>query len=56
MRISIKHYDEIFEWDFKDVEATQVLEKLCRAMLIMGFQPDSIDRSILELAEELEGK
>lgn len=56
MKITIEHLDECFSWRFSDVTSTEVLQKLCQSMIVMGFQQGSIDRSILELAEKIEGK
>lgn len=56
MKLTIEHYDEEFTWDFPEVTATEVLHRLCQAMIVMGFQQGSIDQAILNLAEEIEGK
>jgi hypothetical protein len=56
MKITIEHLDETFTHEFPNEQCTEVLERIIRDLLAIGFHPDSIDRSILELAFEIEGK
>jgi hypothetical protein len=55
MKISFDYYDlKMTLEDRDDLTSTELLDLLIKSMLMLGYQQESIKRSILELAEEYE--
>lgn len=50
----MKMYDTTIEWqeEHNDLTTDEMLDIFIRLMLAFGFHPDSIKRSVIELAEE----
>jgi hypothetical protein len=55
MKISFDYYNlKMTLEDRDDLTSTELLDLLIKSMLMLGYQQESIKRSILELAEEYE--
>jgi hypothetical protein len=55
MKISFDYYDlKMTLEDRDDLTSTELLDLLIKSMLMLGYQQESIKKSILELAEEYE--
>lgn len=57
MEITIKHYDLTLSIERPDdSDAYEVLEVMVRAMVMMGYMPNSVDDCIVEMAEYVNEK
>ena len=53
MKIRVDYYDLDFTVERPDdLSCAELLEDFTKIMIMMGYHPDSIKRSIIELAEE----
>jgi len=58
MEIKIKQYDTTITWEeaSDDITSDELLSTFVNLMYALGYHPDSVIRSILELAEDYEDR
>ena len=57
MKITIEHYDSKYICEtLEEIDVNELLDLMCRFMVVLGYQPKSVDDAIVHKYNELHNK